>query len=222
MSPTRNLVVMAKAPVMGRVKSRLAADIGLVPATRFYRTTLAGLLRRLGRDPRWLLWLAVTPDSAANDPGAWPERARLIPQGAGDLGDRMARILAPLQGGRSVGLPPGPVVLIGSDIPAIQPTHIAAAFSALGRHSLVFGPASDGGYWLVGTNRRPAGPRDLFRNVRWSTEHALADTLANVPTETPAFLETLDDIDNGVVYARLLPSVRPLRLRGLCRHGRGL
>lgn len=200
-----HLVVFAKAPVMGAVKRRLAADIGPVAATRFYRTTLAELLRRLGGDPRWRLWLAVTPDPAAKEPGLWPAvaagaRAPLRPQGPGDLGARMARVLSP----PPFGPPPGPVVLVGSDIPAIRPGHIAKAFAALERHPLVFGPASDGGFWLVGARRRPAAPRGLFHNVRWSTPHALADTMANL-TETPALLDTLHDVDDGRAYEDARP-----------------
>src|SRR3546814_16124850 len=76
-------------------------------------------------------------------------------------------------------LPPGPAVIIGTDIPDIRPRHAAAAFRALGRHDAVFGPAADGGYWLVGLRRRPTIPR-AFDGVRWSTEHALADTRANL------------------------------------------
>ena len=58
--------------------------------------------------------------------------------------------------------------------------HIAAAFRLLGRHDLVFGPAEDGGFWLVGARRRPRLP-PLFGQVRWSSPHALADTLADLP-----------------------------------------
>ena len=93
--------------------------------------------------------------------------------------------------------PPGPVVLIGSDIPAIEPGHIAAAFRRLGTHDLVFGPAVDGGFWLVGARRRPRLPM-LFARVRWSTSHALADTLAGLPRGvTVGFVDTLEDIDDG-------------------------
>ncbi|NBC31564.1 MAG: DUF2064 domain-containing protein [Alphaproteobacteria bacterium] len=193
-----HLVVFAKAPVMGAVKRRLAADIGPVAATRFYRATLAALLRRLGGDPRWRLWLAATPDRAGQDPSLWPAeaaRARLRPQGPGDLGARMARMLGP----PPFGPPAGPVVLVGSDIPAIQPRHIADAFLALERHALVFGPAADGGFWLAGARRRPAAPRRLFGNVRWSTPHALADTLRTL-SDCLALLDTLDDVDDGRAY----------------------
>lgn len=94
-------------------------------------------------------------------------------------------------------MPPGPVVIIGTDIPDIGPDHIAAAFAALGRREAVFGPADDGGYWLIGLRRRPFRP-SLAGPVRWSTEHALADTERLLgPRVRAARLETLVDVDDG-------------------------
>lgn len=188
----RHLVVMAKAPRLGRVKRRLAAGIGAVAAWTFQRRALAALLRRL-EDPRWTCWLAATPDSAARA-HPWPRGWRAVGQGGGDLGRRMARLFA--------ALPPGPVVIVGADIPAISPAHIAAAFRALGAADAVFGPAPDGGYWLVGLRRRPRRP-DPFGNVRWSGPHALADTLANLPAGAHVvLLETLEDVDTAEAYFR--------------------
>ncbi len=98
-------------------------------------------------------------------------------------------------------LPPGPVIIVGSDIPGIRPTHIADGFRALGHHDAVFGPARDGGYWLVGLKRRPCFV-DPFPGVRWSTRHALKDTLANLAGRRIARLDTLDDIDDGAALRR--------------------
>ena len=99
---------------------------------------------------------------------------------------------------------PGPVVIIGSDIPDITPEHIAKAFAALGSHDAVFGPADDGGFWVVGVRRRPVYP-DLFHTVRWSTRHALADTIVNLGTRfNCALLETLIDIDDAAALNRWL------------------
>lgn len=179
------LVVMSREPRAGRVKSRLAASIGSPEAVRFYRTTLARLLRSVGRDPRWETLIAATPDTASGSP-VWPGHVARLSQGVGDLGQRMQRIFD--------SLPPGPVLIVGSDIPGIRPSHIADAFRLLGRHDAVFGPAEDGGYWLVGLRRRPRIAR-LFDNVRWSSEHALADTLANCRGLSVGFAETLGDID---------------------------
>ena len=194
MMSANHLVAFVKAPRLGRVKSRLAADVGALAATAFYRRTLASVLPHLAQDGRWRCWLAVTPDREARNAVSWPAGWRTIPQGDGDLGQRMAQPLRRL--------PPGPVVIIGSDVPDIRPRHVARAFEALGANDAVFGPSSDGGYWLIGLGRRHRGLTP-FKDVRWSTEHALADTLANLDDgKKIALLETLDDIDDGAALAR--------------------
>ncbi|MEQ9225724.1 MAG: TIGR04282 family arsenosugar biosynthesis glycosyltransferase [Parvibaculum sp.] len=195
MSLDPQLVIMAKAPLIGRVKTRLARDVGGVEALRFFRTAAASLIRRLGSDPRWRTVIAVSPDRAVYDAGIWPRDIPRIGQGGGDLGDRMGRLFRDL--------PPGPVVIVGADIPGIGAGHIAAAFAALGRHDAVFGPAEDGGYWLVGLKRRPR-VHDIFEGVRWSSAETLADTVENVRMRkmSVAMLERLPDIDTGADYAK--------------------
>ena len=186
----RHLVIFARAPQFGRVKRRLASAIGTAAATRFYRQTLDRQIRTLSRDPRWTVWLFVTPDHALGHP-AWRGIARtsVRGQGQGDLGQRMKRPFHLL--------PPGPLVLVGSDIPAMRPHHIARAFALLGRHELVFGPATDGGFWLVGARRSRPLPHSLFLKARWSTRHALADALVTIPQEyTTGIADTLDDVDD--------------------------
>ena len=104
------LIVMARAPRFGAVKTRLARDIGRLNAWRFYRTTLFETVRRLARNTPWQTVLQVTPDRERSRRRQWPGRAQTLPQGRGDLGARMERGLT--------GFPRGiPVVLIGSDIP---------------------------------------------------------------------------------------------------------
>jgi rSAM/selenodomain-associated transferase 1 len=184
----RHLVIFARAPQFGRVKRRLAVAIGPTAAMRFYRQTLDHQIRTLSRDRRWTVWLFLTPD-----PGR--RQANVRGQGQGDLGQRMKRPFRLL--------PPGPVVLVGSDIPAMRPSHIARAFALLGRHDLVFGPATDGGFWLVGARRRRPLPRSLFAEVRWSTRHALTDTLATIPAGyTTGLADTLDDVDDVEALVR--------------------
>jgi rSAM/selenodomain-associated transferase 1 len=193
----RHLVIFARTPQFGRVKRRLAHDIGTSEATRFYRATLDRQIGSMSNETRWTVWLFVTPDTDTGHPawrGAVPPR-QVRPQGHGDLGQRMLR---PFQT-----LPPGPVVLVGSDVPGMRPRHIARAFRLLGRHDLVFGPARDGGFWLIGARRIRAMPRDLFAGVRWSTAHALADTHANIPaTVSAGEADTLDDIDTAADLRR--------------------
>jgi uncharacterized protein len=187
----RTLILFARLPRLGAGKRRLARDIGAVAALRFERLMLGRNLRRIGRDRRWTLRLAVTPDWTARQ---WPSRLKVVRQGDGDLGERMRRALA------SCGS--GPTVLIGSDIPGLTAAHIAEAFALLGRHDIVFGPASDGGFWLVGCRHRPPD----FGTVRWSSRHALKDTLANLPRALSiGLVARLDDVDDGTAYSRLPP-----------------
>ncbi|HZU90147.1 MAG TPA: DUF2064 domain-containing protein [Stellaceae bacterium] len=191
----RQLILFVRAPQLGGGKRRLARDIGAVGALRFERLMLLRLLRRLGGDRRWRLRLAVTPDRAIRRVWAGRRGVAALGQGPGDLGMRMYRALAEA--------PPGPVVLVGADIPALAARHVAAAFRLLGRCDLVFGPAADGGFWLVGARRRPRLP-PLFAQVRWSGPDALADTLAGLPRGiSVGFVETLEDVDDGTAYRRL-------------------
>jgi len=199
----RHLVIFAKAPLLGQVKSRLAAGIGPVAALNFYRWTTKRLIRRVGTDRRWRVWLAVTPRRAI-DAAYWPRAFERLDQGPGDLGDRMGRIFRTL--------PPGPTVIVGSDIPELSPRHVAAAFRALGRRDAVIGPAEDGGYWLIGLRRRPHIPAGLFAGVRWSSAHALADTRASLPRNfSVALLETLEDVDDAEAHARWRARLRTRR-----------
>lgn len=183
------LILFARAPRLGQVKRRLARGIGAAGALRFHRGQVARLARGPGRDRRWRTELAVTPDASARRGARWPGRQPRRPQGRGDLGARMARAL------RRHRL----AVLVGTDIPGIGACDIATAIRALRAGApAVFGPAEDGGYWLVGLGpmRRPADP---FAGVRWSGPHALADTLANIPRgpRRPALLRVLRDVDTA-------------------------
>jgi len=189
----RQLVIMVKVPVAGRVKTRLAEGIGAVRAAGFYRSALRATVARVARSPAWRSYLAVSPDLAVDWPG-WPLDLPRIAQGPGDLGQRMQRILH--------GLPPGPTVIIGSDAPCLTATHVAEAFGALGSHDAVIGPAPDGGYWLIGLKRSPRVVRP-FDGVRWSSTHTLEDTLSNLSGVDVARLDELDDVDEVSEFKRL-------------------
>lgn len=184
------LFIMVKEPHPGRVKTRLGRDIGMTAAAWWLRHQSGSLIRRLGRDPRWHTVLAVAPDREGLASRVWPRHLPRWPQGAGDLGDRMGRIFRRA--------PKGPVVIIGADIPGITPALIARAFAALGRHDAVFGPAPDGGYWLIGLKRgaRPVPP-GLFDGVRWSSATALEDTRASLGKAKIALIDTLRDVDRA-------------------------
>lgn len=177
---------MLKQPRAGRVKTRLGQDIGMVRAAWWFRHQTRQLIRRL-HDPRWHLVLAIAPDAALHT-RSFPHGPSRIKQGQGHLGARMGRIFH--------ALPPGPVAIIGGDIPGITPAHIKRAFEALGWADAVFGPATDGGYWLVGLHRTRV-PASLFYGVRWSSEHALSDTVASLGASRIAYVDRLRDVDRA-------------------------
>ncbi len=178
---------MVKAPEAGRIKTRLARGIGVSEALRFYRSATGALSRRVSNDTRWETLLSISPERALHHP-VWPARVSRRGQGRGDLGQRMQKVVEEL--------PPGPVVIIGSDIPGITSSHIARAFRELGSADLVIGPAPDGGYWLIGFKRQPRVHK-VFDNVRWSHAATLSDTLRNASGLRVTLIEELDDVDHA-------------------------
>lgn len=194
----RTLILFVRAPRLDAGKRRLARQIGNLAALRFERLMIARLLLRLAGDRRWSLRLAVRPDRARDRARYWRRGVEAFGQGDGDLGMRMRRALR--------ACPPGPAVLVGADIPALAAHHVWGAFRLLGKHDLVFGPAEDGGFWLVGA-RRPWHLPTLFESVRWSGPYALADTLAGLPRRIRVgFADRLEDVDDAEAYRRLAPT----------------
>lgn len=182
----RTLVIFVKAPAMGRVKTRLARDIGQFKAWRFYRKVVTGLIKRVGNG-KWNTVLCVSPDDYKGS--FFDRRYPIIPQGGGNLGQRMQRVFD-MAGS-------GPLVLIGGDIPSIEKRHIENAFDALKDSDIILGPATDGGYWMVGQRRRTRRISPFF-GVRWSTEHALSDTVGNIdPINKISITDMLSDVDEG-------------------------
>ncbi|MGE0408029.1 MAG: TIGR04282 family arsenosugar biosynthesis glycosyltransferase [Amphiplicatus sp.] len=192
----RTLVIFLKAPKAGRVKTRLGREIGAARAALLCRR-MTELTLREARGP-WRTILAIDPPSALYGwRGLWGASFERMAQAQGDLGARMRAAMRAVRA--------GPVVLIGADAPGLRAAHIRAAFKALGAADAVFGPATDGGYWLMGLARRRPAPR-LFENVRWSSPDALADTLASLP---PSFgvarLPVLRDVDEAADLCALGP-----------------
>lgn len=193
------LVIMVKRPAAGAVKTRLARDIGHVAATRFYRVTSRNIVRRLSADVRWTTKLAVTPGNVVN-PSDWSFlgdgnfRNNFIAQGNGNLGDRMQRIF-------NLSFP-GPVAIIGTDIPEIMPAHIENAFRILKQKDAVIGPAGDGGYWLIGLRRVPRILK-VFNGVMWSSKTTFDDTIRNLEDCDVGICTMLNDVDELEDYQRL-------------------
>lgn len=200
------LIVFVKAPQAGRVKTRLARTVGAGRAAAIFRH-LVEIAFAAARNGRWRTILAVEPARAIHEwRNFWPQDFEITAQERGDLGARMRAAIEKA--------PRGPVVVIGTDVPGVRAHHVRAAFRALGRHDAVFGPARDGGYWLIGLAGRRRAPR-LFENVRWSSPHALADTMNNLPGDfSVAMLEELADVDeaNDLSVIGPLSMARPGRV----------
>jgi len=165
-------------PEPGKAKTRLIPALGAEGAADLHRRLTertVATVRAAG------LALEIRGTGAA--PAAfrdWLGEAEVVDQGDGDLGERLARAAESL-----------PVLLLGADIPGLAAHHLTAAAAALADNPAVIGPASDGGYWLLGLAvPMPA----MFRDMAWGTESVLAATLARLPPATPR-LETLDDLD---------------------------
>jgi rSAM/selenodomain-associated transferase 1 len=188
----KHLAIFLKEPRLGRVKGRLAHDIGRPAAWRFYRGLVRKVVPPLAADQRWTTWLATTPHGWHGQDPLWPFAGRHIAQGSGDLGRRMLRVFR--------NLPPGPAIIVGSDIPALAPAHIVRAFETLGSADVVFGPATDGGYWLIGVSTR-GRLLHLFDGVPWSTPETLAKTRRNVPASyRVGWADQLSDVDDGPAW----------------------
>ncbi|RPH45177.1 MAG: glycosyltransferase [Burkholderiales bacterium] len=194
MTRTR-LIVFARLPQLGRVKTRLAATIGPQRALEVYRrlldTTLA-LAQASGADR---LELCVADDGVPADDGSRTLTATLaargwtvVPQRGADLGARMRDALerALEQGERPV--------LLGSDCPVLSPADVQAAFAALRRADAVFAPTEDGGYALVGLSRPLP---TLFEHMPWGTGEVAARTRerAHAVQARVAWLRTVWDVD---------------------------
>lgn len=160
------LFIMARLPIAGAVKTRLARRIGAIGAVSLYRSLLASTLRQAGQDKRWRTILAVTPPTAVHNP-LWRRLApgcEVLAQSSGDLGHRMGCLLA--HAGAA------PAAVMGSDIVDVKAGHIAAAFSALNGADAVIAYAEDGGFWFCAVKgvapRFPVAKAGAFAGIGWS------------------------------------------------------
>jgi rSAM/selenodomain-associated transferase 1 len=193
MSDTR-VIVFAKAPVPGTVKTRLAPRFGADGAAALHVELVERALDVACAAAIGPVELCCAPD--AGHPFFAEAAARhgidLAVQGAGDLGARMHRALA-----RSIARGASRAVLIGTDCPAMSPTYLASAAAALGDAApVVLGPAEDGGYVLVGARDRV--PEVLFDRIAWGTADVLATTRLRLADAGLAWheLPTLWDVDH--------------------------
>ena len=198
--PPPTLQVFAKAPVPGRVKTRLARTIGAEAAASVYRAlaertlATAAAARRAGVVGAVELWLDPESDPAAI--ATWCDRygVTMETQAGDDLG---ARMHSALRSSIARGIP---ALLVGTDVPGYDVAYLARAAAALERHDAVIGPAEDGGYVLVGLAR----DIDVFGGVPWSTPEVMAATRARLVAAGASHVELppLWDVDTLDDYLR--------------------
>ena len=220
-SPVRRVILFAREPVAGHVKTRLAREVGEAAAAALYEAFLQDLAGGLPDPERWDAVLA----HAEAEAGPFLRKTfrppwTLVPQGEGSLGERLKHAFEGALAGER-----GHVVVAGSDAPTLGRHDLESAFRALERGAeIVFSPSPDGGFSLVGVaGARPGEgrPGDFFEGVRWSTAYALEDArraaerrglrvslLAPVPD-----VDVIADLPTVLSYLSENPSSAPVTRR---------
>ena len=185
-SSRRALLIFTRNPEAGKCKTRLAATIGELAALDIYCFLLrhtAEVAHSLEGVDKFVYFSDHPGDGSFWDPARFGHRL----QKGEDLGERM---LQAFREAFSMGY--SQVVLIGSDLYDISPEDLNASFRALDRHEVVLGPASDGGYYLIGMKQPlPA----LFEGKQWGKESVLGDTLADLEGISTSLLSVRNDVD---------------------------
>jgi hypothetical protein len=190
--PEPRIIIFVKAPRPGFVKTRLAVSVGNKAACDAYRHLTETVLNKLSTLKH--LEIRFTPDNAKDEIKQWLRNSWVAkPQGEGDLGQRMHRAF------KEAG---GPAIIVGSDCPYLELTDLQAANEALQSRPAVIGPATDGGYWLIGL---VAPCPTLFNGINWSTNKVLEGTLvrlkkAGLPVHLLRELADVDTIEDWASF----------------------
>ena len=191
------LIIFVKAARSGTVKTRLAKDLGDEAACAAYRQLVEDLLNHLGKLSK--VELHFTPKDSELEIKRWLRQGwTLQPQGEGDLGTRLQKAF-----GTAFARGSKRVVIIGSDCPYIVAEDIRQAWAALEENQIVIGPATDGGYWLIGL--REEHPQ-LFTGISWSTNVVCETTLARAKAAglRVKILRELTDVDTAADWQQFL------------------
>jgi len=198
-TPRTALVIMARHPTVGEVKTRLANEIGAERACALYTAFLRDFDARFARAARTLVWAFHPPErdfAAVVSAGS-----RCLPQEGADLG---ARMLACFRRLRGEGF--GRVIVIGADVPHVRDEWLDEAEAALDRADVVLGPSEDGGYYLIAMR----ATHDVFSGIEMSTDAVLEETLARAARANLRvhLLPPTFDIDEAADLARLRDLLR--------------
>jgi rSAM/selenodomain-associated transferase 1 len=190
------LGVLAKMPILGQVKTRLAQGIGDEAALRVYKSLLSHTYSEVlaSKIPSYWFWEPGLLGSMES-PSLYP-MTHSLGQGDGDLGDRLERAATQL-----LSLPNSGILLIGADCPLLTKKILLEAQEALTTHDAVLGPAEDGGYYLIGFKETL---NSLFKNIPWSTDQVSNLTRLALENAQRNYLslELLTDIDTPTDWDR--------------------
>lgn len=198
-----SLIIFARVPRAGHVKTRLAATIGDAAALSAYISLADRVIGAAARSSMYSITVAFTPATGEDAMREWlGPSLTLAPQTEGDLGARMSTAIdaALHQGAQRV-------VVIGTDCPELTAPIIEDAFERLATADVVLGPASDGGYYLIGMSRLHVA---LFEDVPWSSPATLQVTLAHAKRLelSVALLDERRDIDTAADWRAWLASAQ--------------
>lgn len=214
----RTLGIFAKQPVPGRVKTRLAADWGNERAAALYECFVRDLLDKFATaGDRRVIGFAPDSEEArqwfetASNSSASSEGWHLWPQPDCDLGGRMAACFKTWTES-----PDHRTVLIGSDSPTLPTEYLEQAWHLLEDNDCVLGPASDGGYYLIGLRGSVSDFAAPFRNIQWSTAGVLSQTveLLNQHNHSLGLLPAWYDVDSVDAVATLSGHLAALQHAG--------
>jgi rSAM/selenodomain-associated transferase 1 len=194
------IAVFVKTPGLSLMKTRLAITIGTQAAETFQILAMAEIKHMLTQCPEFAQYWAVSEDDGLFF-DEW-KNLRTLPQGEGDLGDKIHRVYSTLQNKY------GRAIIIGSDTPQITPSHLKEAREALRHVDFVIGPARDGGFWLFG-GKTPIS-LETWQSIRWShpqTRHDLLTKLSGSYRQ----LEILTDVDQVQDISLMIQEARHLQ-----------
>ncbi len=224
------LGIFVKHPVAGEVKTRLAASIGATQAARLYEAFVADIVERFRRtaDIRFLCHSPDTEYSIAYFHDLARNEYQLWPQPATDLGSRLQVFVEHARRIRAKR-----TVIIGSDSPTLPEDRVLEAFDLLETRDCVLGPATDGGYYLIGLSRTAVSKLEelpgslnqlwpIFENISWSTPHVLNQTVERIRSwgGTLGVLPPWYDVDTVEDLSRLRsdPALRSSGIGGSSFH----
>jgi hypothetical protein len=195
---TNALIIFIRNPELGKVKTRLAKDLGPEEALRIY-LKLLGHTRKVAQSVPVDRYLFYSHFVDRED--SWPgSDFKKFPQASGDLGDRMLQAFDQALSDSDA------AVIVGSDCPGLNTAILETAFEQLKQHDFVIGPAMDGGYYLLGMKKMASS---LFLNISWSTDQVFAETTGRMQAlgATYYVLPTLSDIDYAADWEKYGPLI---------------